>query len=191
MYETHVTAVGRVVTPVSERRFADGTAKVSFRVACNERRIDRTTGAWVDGDTLYLSVTCRRTLAENVYASLVVGDPVVVRGRIFSRQYDKDGRRVSVMELEASAVGPDLTRCRAAITRTKRAGGSGETGSGAEDSVSTATDRVPEQTDDPWRSGPLIDVAENGSLTGEQAARREDADGTAATQHVVEAGVGA
>ncbi len=96
---------------------------MNFRVASNERRFDRATEGWVDGDTLYTPVSCWRKLAENVHASFVVGDPIVVHGRVYSRSYDKEGQRHSVTEMEALAVGPDLTRCTAAVTRTKRADG--------------------------------------------------------------------
>ena len=60
-----------------------------------------------------------------MHASFVVGDPIVVHGRVYSRSYDKEGQRHSVTEMEALAVGPDLTRCTAAVTRTKRAAAPG------------------------------------------------------------------
>jgi len=52
MYETHLTAVGTLITAVDKRRLADGTTKVSFRIACNERRFDRAANGWTNGDTL-------------------------------------------------------------------------------------------------------------------------------------------
>ncbi|MGH3614915.1 MAG: single-stranded DNA-binding protein [Pseudonocardia sp.] len=121
MYETHTTVVGTLITPLNRRWLADGTCVVSFRVASNARRYDRASDGWVDGDRVYLSVTCWRRLAENVFASFTTGDPIVVHGRIYTRNYDKDGQRHSIIEMEALAVGPDLMRCTAAVTRTKRA----------------------------------------------------------------------
>jgi single-strand DNA-binding protein len=90
-------------------------------VACTERRYDRGAESWVDAGKLYASVTCWRRLAENVHASFVTGDPIIVYGRLHTREFEKDGQLRSVTEVEASAVGPDLTRCTAALTRTKRA----------------------------------------------------------------------
>lgn len=140
MYETHMTLVGTLITPLNRRWLADGTCVVSFRVASNTRRYDRASDGWVDGDRVYLSVTCWRRLAANVYASFSTGDPIIVQGRIYTRSYEKDGQRHSITEMEALAVGPDLTRCTAAVTRTKRAtvaasieGESSGTGSGAPD----------------------------------------------------------
>jgi single-strand DNA-binding protein len=120
VYVTYTTVVGNLATRVDLRSVPDGTPVASFRVASNERRRDRATGSWRDGDTLYVNVTCWRSLAENVHASFGVGDPVVVHGRLFTRSWEKDGRRQSVVEMEGYAVGPDLARSRALVTRTGR-----------------------------------------------------------------------
>jgi single-strand DNA-binding protein len=126
MNETIVTAVGRVATTVSSHRFGDGAVKASFRLVCNERRREWGSGKWVDGEALYISVTCWRALAENVQHSLHIGDPVVVRGRMYTRQYETEGRRASVVELDASAIGPDLARCTTVVTRPGSGGHSQE-----------------------------------------------------------------
>lgn len=130
MNETYTTVTGNIVGGVNRRQLADGTSVASFRIASNERRWNRATGAWGDGDHLYLSVTCWRRLADNVAESFSGGDPVIVHGRLYTRDYEKDGNRNWITELEALAVGPDLTRCTAAVTRHGRAsqaGGEGAT----------------------------------------------------------------
>ena len=121
MRGTSITVVGNLITPVNRRNLAGGRSVANFRVACNERRIDRATGEWGDGDALYIGVTCWRELAEHVAATFGIGDPIIVRGRIHTSTYDgKDGRR-SVQEIDADAVGPDLARCRVSgLTRTRR-----------------------------------------------------------------------
>lgn len=170
MYETHLTAVGTLITAVDKRRFADGTTKVHFRIACNERRFDRAQNGWTDGATLYMSVNCWRELADNVHASFLVGDPIIVRGRLITREWEKEGKRQSMTELEASAVGPDLSRCTAKIVRTKRGNGSPDNAAGvggdasADRSTARASDqaaaptwggesRGASQVDDPWQTG--------------------------------------
>jgi single-strand DNA-binding protein len=120
--ETYTTVMGNIVGSVTRRELADGTAVANFRVASNERRWSRAQNGWADGDHLYISVTCWRRLAENVTASFVGGDPVIVHGRLYTRDYEKGGTRNWVTELEALAVGPDLTRCTAVVTRNPRAG---------------------------------------------------------------------
>lgn len=122
MNETMVTVIGNVITEVKRRRTGDGEGPVGFRIATNERRFDKATQQWVDGDRLYLSVTCWRRLAEGALLSLSKGDPVIVQGRLYTRHYELDGQKRSVTELEAWAVGPDLARCSAIPKRPRRDG---------------------------------------------------------------------
>jgi single-strand DNA-binding protein len=123
MYETHVTVVGNLATGVDRNRLTDGTTVAKFRLASTERRYDRTTGGWVDGETLFLDVRCWRALADNANASLVKGDRVVVTGRLYTREYEQEGQRRSAIRLEAQSVAADLSRCTAVLTRTRKQDG--------------------------------------------------------------------
>jgi single-strand DNA-binding protein len=154
MYESYMTAVGTVLTQVNSRALLDGTIRASFRVACNERRRDRENDTWKDGDSLIMTVTCWRTLAENVAASLNVGDPVIVRGRAFTRQFEVDGRKSSVLEMEAYAVGPDLRRSRATVIRPRRAASE----PAAEATQAPQRPAGVEHHEPSWSSGPLVDA---------------------------------
>jgi single-strand DNA-binding protein len=89
-------------------------------MASNERRYDKGADQWVDGDHLYVTVTCWRRLAAGVAASLVKGDPVMVRGRLYTRDYEVEGQRRYSTEVEAASVGPDLARCTADVQRPRR-----------------------------------------------------------------------
>ena len=119
MNETQVTLVGTITSDLRRRGVGDGGAElVSFRVAANERRRDRESGEWHDGETTYAQVTCWRRLVGGVSFSLYKGAPVIVTGRMFTRQYEVDGAKRSSLEIDAAAVGPDLARCQATIMRT-------------------------------------------------------------------------
>jgi single-strand DNA-binding protein len=120
MFETPLTIVGRLVTDVSQRTFATGSVKSTFRMVSSERRFRKETQEWGDGDKLYLTVVCWRQLAENVAASLFRGDHVVVNGRLYVREFEVDGESKSIVELEARAVGPDLSRYTALVQRPER-----------------------------------------------------------------------
>ncbi len=187
MYETHLTVVGTLISPVNRRRLPDGTSVVSFRVASNERRFDRPTATWTDGDSLYVSVTCWRQLAENVHRTFNVGDPIIVRGRLHSRSYDdRDGKRQTVTELEGLAVGPDLTRATAEITRLRRDGGTSARSTDADTVADTAGDPGGDLgTDDPWL------VANATSADPEDGGERGSEDGVDRRGAAIEAGVGA
>ena len=117
MYETTLTVLGRVATTVKQVTFNDGGLKASFRLASGERRFDRDQQTWVDGPQLFLGVVCWRNLADRVVATLRVGHPVIVRGKLRTREYEKDGQVHSVMEVEATSIGPDLARCSASVLR--------------------------------------------------------------------------
>ncbi|APU13639.1 MULTISPECIES: single-stranded DNA-binding protein [Actinoalloteichus] len=117
MNETTITIMGNLISGVRFRRSPEGVAAASFRLSSTERRYDRDRGHWVNGDRLFVTVRCWRTLAEHTIAVLEKGDPVIVHGRLQTREYAVDGQRRHCTELTASAIGPDLTRCRAAPER--------------------------------------------------------------------------
>ncbi|GAA2597360.1 hypothetical protein GCM10010399_30000 [Dactylosporangium fulvum] len=121
MFETTVTVVGNVLNPPDARRLVESQALVThFKVATTSRRFDKVNERWVDGDSLRVRVNCWRQLAENVARSVNVGDPVIVTGRLYSRDWEGDDhvRRVSY-ELDAFSVGHDLSRGRAKFARVK------------------------------------------------------------------------
>jgi single-strand DNA-binding protein len=120
MYETVVTIVGNLVDEPRMRTTDSGIEVAGFRIASTSRRFDRQSGEWVDGASVYLGVTCWRALGINVVASLTKGDPVVVYGKLQTRQYEKDGQTRSSYELDAFAVGPDLGRGTASFRRLPR-----------------------------------------------------------------------
>ena len=121
MFETHICVVGNVLTaPEWRRTSASGRLVTSFKVAAGTRRLDRTTGNWVDGNGLRVRVSCWRDLAGGVASSIMVGDPVIVYGQIYTRDWvDKDGTRRTLYEMEAQAVGHNLARGRARFARNK------------------------------------------------------------------------
>lgn len=120
MNETTMTIVGNLVDAPNLRRTKNGHCVANFRVASTPRRFDREKGAWVDGDTLFVTVTAWRALGENVAASLRKGMPVVVTGRYCQREYEKNEALRTAYELEASAVGPDLSRGVATFEKVSR-----------------------------------------------------------------------
>ncbi|MGC4893017.1 single-stranded DNA-binding protein [Micromonospora sp. DT31] len=119
MFDTYVTIVGNVLTaPEWRRTTQSGTLVANFKVASTARRLDRDTGRWVDGNSLRVRVNCWRRLAEGVAASVAVGDPVIVAGRLYTRDWtDEAGTHRTLYELEAVAVGHDLSRGRSRFLR--------------------------------------------------------------------------
>ncbi|CAM3635127.1 single-stranded DNA-binding protein [Kibdelosporangium persicum] len=121
--ETKVTLTGRVCTDVRLWHPEDDERTVAaFTVAAHERKFDKATGTWVRGRDLYMRVKCFRRLAATVAQTFVKGDPVVVTGKLHTSKWEKDGERHSEIEMEAAAIGPDLTQCKVVMLRDERSG---------------------------------------------------------------------
>lgn len=122
MFDTNVTVVGTALNTPEWRRTTSGALVAHFKVASHSRRYDKDSGRWVDGDSLRVRVTCWRRLAEGVAASVLVGDPVIVTGRMYTRDWiAEDGQARVSYEVEAAAVGHDLARGQGTFTRSRAA----------------------------------------------------------------------
>jgi len=117
MFETQLTVVGNIVNDPKRRR-AGAQEVMKFRVASNSRRRGAD-GNWEAGNSLFVTVNCWGRLVSGVGASLGKGSPVIVVGHIHTSEYeDRDGIRRSTLEMRATSVGPDLSRCHARIEKT-------------------------------------------------------------------------
>ncbi|MEU3272017.1 single-stranded DNA-binding protein [Saccharomonospora sp. NPDC006951] len=120
--ETMVTVVGNVSSELTRRTTAGGDEVLGFWLRSNERRFDKEEGRWCDGRQLSVKVTCRRRMAATVGASLTRGDPVIVTGRLSTNRFESEGQQRSIPELEATAIGPNLSWCTASVRRLGREG---------------------------------------------------------------------
>jgi single-strand DNA-binding protein len=118
--EAFATVAGYATADPIFRLTKGGVELAHVRVACTPRRLNHGSGEWEDGDTSYFSVTCWRKLATAVRASIRKGDPVLVRGRMRTRSWKSDDRTVSEVEIDADAMGHDLTRGWATFNRGMR-----------------------------------------------------------------------
>ncbi|MER6461188.1 single-stranded DNA-binding protein [Streptomyces sp. NPDC001288] len=116
MNETLVCAVGNVATQPVYRELAAG-ASARFRLAVTSRYWDRDKNTWTDGHTNFFTVWANRQLATNAAASLSVGDPVVVQGRLKVRTETREGQQWTSADIDAVAIGHDLARGTAAFRR--------------------------------------------------------------------------
>ncbi|MFJ9349742.1 single-stranded DNA-binding protein [Streptomyces sp. NPDC101237] len=116
MNETLVCAVGNVATQPVYRELAAGPS-ARFRLAVTSRYWDRDKNTWTDGHTNFFTVWANRQLATNAAASLSVGDPVVVQGRLKVRTETREGQQWTSADIDAVAIGHDLARGTAAFRR--------------------------------------------------------------------------
>ena len=106
--ETMVTVAGNVATEIDARETSGGVPFVRFRLAATTRRFDRERGGWVDAYSSFYTVWAWRTLARNVRASLTLGEPVLVQGKLRVQEGVRDGRRWTDTTIAAHSVGHDL-----------------------------------------------------------------------------------
>lgn len=117
MNETEVTVVGNAATRPEYKETATGVAVVRFRLAVTARRWDRERAQWTDGGTSFYTVRAWRGLAANVAASVTLGEPLIVRGRLRIHEQERDGKWWFSADLDAFAIGHDLSRGTAAFRR--------------------------------------------------------------------------
>lgn len=113
-----VTVSGLVATTPRHLVTQDGLPITSFRMAASHRRFDRTANKWVDGETNWFTVTAFRQLAINSAGSVSKGERVLVTGKLRVRDWDNGERAGTSVEIEAEALGHDLTWGTATFTRT-------------------------------------------------------------------------
>jgi len=104
----HLTLTGLVATTPRHVVTTEGLAITSFRLASQQRRYDRSSQQWSDGETNWYTVTAFRELAINASRSLNKGDRVVTSGRVKVRDWTTDERTGTSIEVEADSLGHDL-----------------------------------------------------------------------------------
>lgn len=121
MFETPLTVVGNIVNDPIRRNVGEKEV-MKFRVASNSRRRGAD-GKWEAGNSLFVTVNCWGRLVSGVGASLGKGSAVIVVGHVHTSEYDdRDGNRRSSVEMRATAVGPDLSRCIAHVEKLATSG---------------------------------------------------------------------
>jgi len=140
--DTMVTIVGNVVDTPRRRQTKNGHEVTNFRVASTSRRYDREQEKFVDNSTLYVNVTCWRQTGLNVDASIRKGQPVVVHGRYYMREYKVEEQLRTAYELEAVALGHDLARGTSQFVRVYQ--------SGPSVTITPDDDGVPQDDSDHW-----------------------------------------
>lgn len=182
MNDAHITLVGWVAADPFYTVTKNGNPFLSLRVGCTPRRFDRQLGQWQDGETMFLTVNCWRSLADNVASSqLKLGDPVVVTGRLRIREYVKDEQMRFSAVIDAVTVGHDLTRGHAHFQRVTRGGvATAEDQQEAEqhnDRFAEGETRAGGLPDDEPVAGHWPDLASHESADGESGAGGPRGDG--------------
>jgi len=130
-----VTLTGVVATKPENVRTSTGLTVTNFRLASSQRRFDRATSTWVDGDTNWYTVNAYRWMANNVANSLQVGNHVVLTGRLRVRNWTSGDKRGTAIEVDVDSIGHDLAFGVSHFTRLKAAAPAGEAGGSVADAA--------------------------------------------------------
>jgi single-strand DNA-binding protein len=145
-----LTLTGLVATTPKHLVTSAGLSITSFRLASNQRRYDRAKQEWVDVDTNWYTITAFRQLANNVVHSLHKGQRIVVTGRVRIRDWSNEEKNTSgtTIEVDAEAIGHDLTWGTSVFTRSAAAAVAADTGDRAaeagDETAATGTEATPD-----------------------------------------------
>lgn len=121
--ETIITVVGNLTADPELRYTQSGVAVANFTIASTPRAFDKQANEWKDGEALFLRASVWRDFAEHVANTLQKGMRVIAQGQLKQRSYEtKEGERRTALELEVTAIGPDLKHATATVTRANSQG---------------------------------------------------------------------
>lgn len=178
----NIMLIGFVATVPKHFITGEGLPITTFRLASTQRRFDRAQGRWADGETNWYSVTTFRQLAINAVASVKKGDRVIVSGRLRIRGWEAGDKSGTSIDVEADAVGHDLSWGTTVFTRsivTAPVAASGEHGDSAQ-ADSPAADQAQSDSSGPdsSESGSGV-VSDEGSFPSAATLEAADADSVA------------
>lgn len=106
-----VSMVARLVADPELKMLPSGVAVCNIRLAANERKLNRETNTWEDGESMYMTAVLWREYAENAAESLSRGDQVIVMGKLREKSYTtREGAERKSVELSVEHIGPTLAR---------------------------------------------------------------------------------
>jgi single-strand DNA-binding protein len=149
-----ITVTGLVATTPRHLVTSEGLPITSFRVASTQRRFDRSQEKWIDAETNWYTVSVFRQLAINAAASIKKGERVLVTGRLRIREWQNGERAGTTIEIEADAIGHDLSWGTSVFGRTIS---SSESSSNTE---SSSTESVPQGDETPTELSVQIDAVQ-------------------------------
>ena len=113
-----ITVQGLIATTPRHIKTQDGLDITSFRLASSQRRYDHNKKRWTDGETNWYTITAFKSLAVNAHASINKVVRVIVSGDLRIRDWDNGSSSGTSVEVEADAIGHDLSWGKAVFTRT-------------------------------------------------------------------------
>ncbi|WP_082486841.1 single-stranded DNA-binding protein [Frigoribacterium sp. Leaf186] len=162
-----ITLTGIIATDPRALVTQSGLSITSFRLASTQRRYDRVKGEWLDGETNWYTVTAFRQLAENVLGSLRKGQRVVVTGRLRIRSWEAGDRSGMTVEVDADAIGHDLTWGTSTFERRVASASVGDRAAASDDGEAVRSDATERSSLESVTAGEASEGATTGAATSE------------------------
>lgn len=109
MQSIMASIMGAAVTDVRLSETKSGVPMAKFRIVSQPRRFDHHEQTYRDAEPSFITVVCWRTLAMHVFNSIRKGDAVMAHGKLRVREYEHEGVLRTTVELDAKALGHDLS----------------------------------------------------------------------------------
>lgn len=167
-----ITLTGLVATDPRHIVTSEGLPITTFRLASTQRRFDRSQERWVDGETNWYTITAFRQLAMNSAGSVKKGERVLVTGRLRIREWQSGERNGMNIDVEADALGHDLTWGSTSFTRS--IGSSASSSSAAADDAGQSSPSADTENDAEGEAATGDSTADTQDASFESAAERED-----------------
>ena len=113
----NITVTGVVANDPQFTHGASGVSITRFRLASTQRRFDKNSNSWVDGDTNWYNVSAFRRLSDNLVTSVKKTDRVIVSGRLRVRAWENGEKSGTAVDIDADTVGHDLLWGTASFNR--------------------------------------------------------------------------
>lgn len=153
--EPIITITGNLTADPELKYVGSGIAVASFTVAISERKFNKASDQWEDGDTMFIRCSAWRELGENVTESLSKGMRVIVSGRFMAREFERaDGTTGTSLDLQVDEIGPSLKYATAQVTKRTNNGAHAQPGAWSNPNTNTGqtTYNAPQggSPADPW-----------------------------------------
>lgn len=113
-----ITVQGLVATTPRHLKTKEGLEITSFRLASSDRKYDYNQKRWIDGNTNWYTITLHNQIAINAHKSINKGDRIFVLGNLLILDWDNGSSAGTSIEVEALAIGHDLSWGESVFTRT-------------------------------------------------------------------------
>lgn len=119
-----VTLIGNTTDDVELRYTQSGKAVGSVTIAVADRKFNRQTNQFEDGDTWFARCTIWESLGERAAQSIPKGTRVIAEGKVVQRSFeDRDGNKRTSVEVVVDEIGPSVKYATAVVTKAQRDGG--------------------------------------------------------------------